>query len=54
MMSHGFSKTGGARCIDLTEVSACSDGMSSRVASENPNATNHMRRTEGGAFPLPS
>jgi hypothetical protein len=33
MMSHGrFSKTDGSRYIDLTEVSACSDGMSSLVA----------------------
>jgi hypothetical protein len=28
--------------------------MSSLIASQNLNAANHMRRTEGGAFPLPS
>jgi hypothetical protein len=49
-----FSKTDGARCVDLPEVSACSDGMTTLVASQNLNTINHMRRTEGGAFPLPS
>ena len=28
--------------------------MTTLVASQNLNAINHMRRTEGGAFPLPS
>jgi hypothetical protein len=28
--------------------------MSTLVASYNLNAINHIRQTEGGAFPLPS
>jgi hypothetical protein len=28
--------------------------MTTLIASQNLNAINHMRRTEGGAFPLPS
>src|SRR6185295_18736442 len=55
MMSHRLpAKTDGARCVDFSEVSACGDGMTILVASQNLNTINHMRRTEGGAFPLPS
>jgi hypothetical protein len=32
-VSRPISKTDGSRCIDLSEVSACSDGMSSLVGS---------------------
>jgi hypothetical protein len=49
-----LSKTDGSRCVDLFEVSECSDGMLPLIAPQNLNATNHMRQTEGGAFPLPS
>jgi hypothetical protein len=55
MMSHHLpAKTDGSRCVDLFEVSECSDGMTILVAPQNLNAINHVRRTEGGAFPLPS
>jgi hypothetical protein len=54
-MSHRLSaRSDGSRCVDLSEVSACSDGMTTLIAPQNLNAINHMRRTEGGAFPLPS
>jgi hypothetical protein len=48
------AKTDGSRCVDLFEVSECSDGMTILIASWNLNAINHIRQTEGGAFPLPS
>jgi hypothetical protein len=48
------TKTDGARCVDLFEISACSDSMTILVALQNANTINHMRQTEGGAFPLPS
>jgi hypothetical protein len=55
MITHRqLSKTDGARCVDLFEVSAGSDGMTTLVAPQNLNTINHMRQTEGGAFPLPS
>jgi hypothetical protein len=49
-----LSKDDGSRCVDLSEVSDCSDGMTTLVAPQNLNAINHMRPTVGGAFPLPS
>jgi hypothetical protein len=49
-----FSKADGSRRVDFFEVSEWSDGMTKLVVPQNLNAANHMRRTEGGAFPLPS
>src|SRR5436309_58081 len=48
------ARSDGSRCVDFSDVSRCSDGMTTLVAPQNLNAINHMRRTEGGAFPLPS
>ena len=54
MLHRKLAQAEGSGSVDFPNDLDWSDGLIILSVSQNLNSTNHMRPTEGGAFPLPS